>query len=185
MLQRSRGSAEVHKVTPGVKGTPPIRPQVQQLVHASYLWRNTKLAHLKERPTCKKQKLPRGWIDAMGQAGMGWVTAWPVPRASESLIRRHGFPARPCHIPSVSPKRCQMLFWAYLPEQGCPGKHGAQQSQAVTVASQGLDRAPRGTEVLLQLTRILVCVLFLQHAVMQKPRLVFKQLVYVTANTSQ
>lgn len=55
----------------------------------------------------------------------------------------------------------------------------------MTVASQGLDGAPRGTEVLLQLTRILVCILFLQHAVMQKPRLVFKQLVYVTANTSQ
>lgn len=58
-------------------------------------------------------------------------------------------------------------------------------NQAVTVASQGLDGAPRGTEVLLQLARILVCILFLQHAVMQKPRLVFKQLVYVTANTSQ
>lgn len=53
------------------------------------------------------------------------------------------------------------------------------------MASQGSDRAPWGTEVLLQLTRILVCILFLQHAVMQKPQLVFKQLVYVTANTSQ
>lgn len=76
-------------------------------------------------------------------------------------------------------------FWAYPPEQGCPGKHGAQQSQAVTVASQGLDRARWGIEMLLQLARILVCILFLQHAVMQKPQLVFKRLVYVTANTSQ
>lgn len=76
-------------------------------------------------------------------------------------------------------------FWVYLPEQGCPGENGAQQTQAVTVASQGSDRAPWGTEVLLQLARILVCILFLQHAVMQKPQLVFKQLVYVTANTSQ
>lgn len=38
---------------------------------------------------------------------------------------------------------------------------------------------------MLQLTQILACISFPQHAVMQKPWLVFEQLVYVTANDNQ
>lgn len=42
-----------------------------------------------------------------------------------------------------------------------------------------------GIELMLQFAQILACILSPQHAVMQKHWLVFKQLVYVTANINQ